>query len=871
MALNPGDRIGPYEIVSPLGQGGMGEVYRALDTKLGRHVAIKVLPAQVAADPERLARFEREAITLATLNHPHIAHVYGLEDGAAGSVHHRAMVMELVEGQDLARRLASGALPVSEALSIARQIADALDAAHLAGIVHRDLKPANVMLRPDGSIRVLDFGLAKIDSTPGSLTMTGAGAILGTVAYMSPEQAKGQPVDRRCDIWAFGCVLYELLAGRAAFRGDSAAEVITAVIDREPDWTALPATTPPGVLLLLRKCLRKDAASRLRDIGDARLDLEEVSASQVSSEINIPSRASASRRREYLAWSAAAVVTVLAVAVVIMNLAPRSDPQPADVMRFTIDAPAGQTFGPSLTYGAISPDARHIAFLAGPIGGAQALWVRTLDQPQARKLPGTDRATYPFWSADARAIAFVVDGRLLRSDLTSPPQLITRVPIGFEGGSWGTNGIILFGSIRAGIFSVAASGGDPIPVTKPAGDDASHQWPVWLPDQKHFLYRAGNGVVYRGSTTGDPSTRLLNSDTKVEFVPPGTVLFVRGADLLAQAFDVERNELRGEPTLIAEQIGVGNLSRASFFASPLALAYQGRSAGSQIALQVLDPGGKPTRLLPLGQVRGFSPSPDGRSVAVHAHENNTADGELWLLDIARGSMSRIATESAHADHPVWSPEGKSLAVLDRTGLSVVPVTASGTATVLLRNVRAIPSDWSADGKWIIYHELSAENGGDIWAVPTTGGGSPRPLVQTAADEFSGVLSPDGRWLAYTSNESGLSEVYVQPFPPDGRKIPVSVGGGSAAHWEGSNLLYYWGADARLMRTTLRAVAGGLEPSVPEFVLMVPAVSTTFAQAADRHPYAVLPNNGGFLRVHAPEAQPEEPLIVVLNWRSLLPQ
>jgi Tol biopolymer transport system component len=867
MALNPGDRIGPYEIVSPLGQGGMGEVYRALDTKLGRHVAIKVLPAMVAADPERLVRFEREAITLATLNHPHIAHVYGLEEGPAGSGHQRALVMELVEGQDLSRRLLKGAMPVTEALAIARQIADALDAAHLVGIVHRDLKPANIMLRPDGSIRVLDFGLAKVESTPGSPTMTGAGAILGTVAYMSPEQAKGQPVDRRCDIWAFGCVLYELLAGRPAFPGDSVAEVVAAVMDREPDWTALPAATPPGVRLLLRKCLRKDATSRLRDIGDARLDLEEASTSQASSGTT-QATAFPSRRREYIAWAAAAAA-VLAVAVLIF--APRPESRPPDVMRFTIAAPPGQSFGPTLIgFAALSPDARHVAFVAGPNGAAPSLWVRAMDQPEARVLSGTERAANPFWSPDGRSVAFVVEGRLLRSDLTGTPQLIARVSGGFEGGSWGSNGIILFGTTRGGVFSVAASGGDPIAVTKPEVDQISHHWPVWLPDQKHFLYRAGRGAVYRGSIAGDPPIRLFDSDAKVEFVPPGTVLFVRGADLMAQEFDVVRNEVRGAPTRIAEQIRVGNFSRASYFSSPTALMYAGAGSGLKIALQVLDPAGRTVRSLPLSQVRGFSLSPDGRSVAVHAHENNTTDGELWIVDIARGSTSRIAAGTLHPDHPVWSPDGKSIAIVQRTGLSIVPAVGSGPGTVLVRNASANPSDWSADGKWIIYHDYSdPERKGDIWAIPAADGGSPRPLVQTADNEFGGVVSPDGRWLAYTSDESGRNEVYLQPFPPDGRKIPVSVGGGSIAVWDGNNRLCYWAADGRVMRSTLRAAGGGIEPGEPEFVLMVPAVSTTFFAESDRVPYALLPN-GGFLRVDAP-VMSEEPLTVVLNWRSLLPK
>ena len=551
-----------------------------------------------------------------------------------------------------------------------------------------------------------------------------------------------------------------------------------------------------------------------------------------------------------------------------MNFAPQSDPL-LDVTRFAMGAPPGQSFGPALiSHSAISPDSRHIAFLAATSGAAPNLWVRAMDQTESRMLPGTERATNPFWSPDGQSVAFVTDGRLLRTSLTGTPQLVARVPMGFEGGNWGANGVILFGSTRNGIFSVAASGGDPVPVTKPKGDEVSHQWPVWLPDQKHFLYRAANGMVYRGSTAGDPSIRLLSSDAKAEFVPPSTVLFVRDADLLAQPFDVERNELRGTPTRLAEQVRIGNFSRASFSASPTALMYQPRSSGWQVVLQVLDSEGQPVRSISLGQVRDFSVSPDGRLVAVHAHATNSADGELWLVDIERGSVSRIGAGSPHADHPVWSPDGKRLAVLDRRGLSVLPVAASGAGAVLLGNVDAIPSDWSADGKWIIYHATSAtERGADIWAMPADGG-SPRPVVQTPDDERNGVLSPNGRWLAYTSNESGRAEVYLQPFPPDGRKIPVSVSGGSGARWDGSNLLY-WGADGRVMRAKLRAVADGLEPSAPEFLLMVPPASSAFGSGTDRVPYALLPHGGGFLRVHAPTTQTDEPLIVVLNWRSLL--
>jgi eukaryotic-like serine/threonine-protein kinase len=860
VALIPGDHIGHYEISSLLGSGGMGEVYRAHDSRLRRAVAIKVLPESVAADRDRLERFQREATTLASLNHPNIAQVYGLEQ-VGGSA---ALVMELIEGEELSRRI--GHLSITEALRIAAQIASALEAAHAAGVIHRDLKPANIMIRRDGTVRILDFGLAKVENDAASPTLTTAGLVLGTVAYMAPEQARGQTVDKRCDIWAFGCVLYELITGRRVFDGQSAAETIAAVLEREPDWSALPPGTPSAVRALLKKCLQKDRLRRLRDIGDAHFDLDdtEVAGSGRADAPAAHAQPRSSRVREAAAWTAA-VVAVLAIGVT--SFRPSALPE---AIHFEIAAPPAHTFG-ALTVGtALSPDGRHIAVVAGTQGAPGSLWIRALNQAQATRVAGTEGATTPFWSPDGTMLAFIADDRLMRTDLAgTAPQQVARVAPGSEGGSWSKDGTILIGG-RATIVSVPLSGGTPVAVTKASREEGAHQFPVWLPDQEHFLYHTGSGGVFVGAGNGGAPRPLLKANSKVEFVTPDLLVFVQGQDLMAQRIDVSNYTLRGAPATVAPHIRVGNRGRAAFGASSGALLYRNRPAsGEGVTLQVLDSTAKPVRDLPIGQVRRLSVSHDGRFIAVHAHETNTPSGEVWVADVRRRTVSRVGIDGAHFDHPVWSPDGAQLVVASGRGLFRVMVAAGTRELVYDRHPLALPTDWTLDGKWIVFSAPDASGNYDLWSVPTTGSREPQPLAQSAFEETDGVVSPDGRWLAYLSNETGRREVYVQPFPGGGRKFAVSVGGAAGPRWDDQGRLYYWSADRRVLRVAFHPQADDPGLGEPEAVFaMMEPVDQNFQFENGSAPYAVLPRGEGYVRVHRASST-DDPLHVVLNWRTLL--
>jgi eukaryotic-like serine/threonine-protein kinase len=840
----------------------MGEVYRARDSRLRRAVAIKVLPASVARDRDRLERLQREATTLASLNHPNIAQVYGLEPVGESA----ALVMELIDGEELSARI--GRVSTADAVGIAAQIASALEAAHAAGVIHRDLKPANIMIRGDGTVRILDFGLAKIDLDPALPTITDAGLVLGTVAYMAPEQARGQTVDTRCDIWAFGCVLYELLTGRRAFDGQSAAEAIAAVLEREPDWNALPAATPPALRALLSKCLQKDRSHRLRDIGDAHFDLDEARGpgrpeqSQPSA-----SRTRWSRVRESAAWAAAIVAILLAGITSFRSSAPNGE-----VIRFAIAPPENETFGSLTVSASVSPNGRHIAFVTGAPG---SLWVRSLDQPRATRITGTEGALTPFWSPDSSAIGFFADRRLMRTDLAGiAPQLIARVPPNSEGAAWGANGTILFGTNNAGIFSVPASGGNAVAVTTQSQDEGAHHWPVWLTDHRHFLYRAATGMVFVAEVGVGAATPLLRTDAKAEFVAPDIVLFVQGQDLLAQRVNMTDFTLRGTPTLVASQLRVGNRSRASFSSSAGTLLYRHRpEQGDGTSLQVLDGAVKPLRDLALGQVRRFTASADGRFLAVHAHETNTADGEVWIVDVRRGSKSRTGLDGAHFDDPVWSPDGTQIVVSSgRKGLFRATV-GVGNAREPLYDAHpdARPSDWTRDGKWIIFQAVSRPGqDSDIWGLPTTGPQEPQPLVRTPFDEGDGVVSPDGRWLAYTSNESGRREVYLQPFPGDGRKQPVSIGGGAGPRWDDKGRLYYWSLARQIVRVTVTSTRQALEIGEPEPLFQqLEMIDQNFLFENGSTPYAILPNGKGYIRARVSGSGVDNPMQIVTHWQSLI--
>ena len=689
-----GRQLGPYRILGALGAGGMGEVYRARDSKLGRDVAIKLLPPHFTADPERRARFAREARLLATLNNPHIGAIYGLEDVAGES----ALVLELVEGPTLAARLARGPLPISDAVTVARQIAEALDAAHDKGIVHRDLKPANIVLQsasgasgvPSGDPRakVLDFGLAKTmavgldaDRAPdpsGSLSGTADGRILGTPAYMSPEQARGQAVDKRTDIWAFGCVLFEMLSGQRAFDGETGTDTLAAVLQREPDWRVLPRNTPTSIRTLLERCLQKDPRKRLHDIADARIELDDVD--RLGGSVNLPAAAPRRRLVERLGWVVAVVLGVAVSTMAVLYL--RGEKANADdPVEFSIAPVEHSHFTGTAPEFAISPDGRHLAF-AATLQGVSTLWVRSLATLALHSIPGTEGAQNPFWSPDSGSLGFFASGQLKTVQVSggSPIALCEAlfVDAAAPSGTWNRSGVIVFSRARAPLQRVGQNGGTPTPVTTLAKNDTAHRWPAFLPDGQHFLYLAQDltgGELRIGSLTSDDTVSLGPSDSHGVYAA-GHLFFVRGESLVAQPFDADARRPNGAPLRLAAQTAVDRpFQRGMFSVSETGrLAYR-QTARTPSVLTWLDRQEKPLGTAgDPGVFFNLDLSPDERWVAVSRLKDVGArtQVDIWLMDLARaGSGSRLTDDPAWDFDPAWSPDGKYVAYNSSSDLSNV--------------------------------------------------------------------------------------------------------------------------------------------------------------------------------------------------------
>jgi eukaryotic-like serine/threonine-protein kinase len=904
MTLAAGTKLGAYEILAPIGAGGMGEVYRARDAKLGRDVALKVLPEAFARDAERMARFQREAKVLASLNHPNIAAIYGLED--SGSTH--ALVMELVEGPTLADRIKRGPIPIDEALRIAKQICEALEYAHERGIVHRDLKPANVKVTSDDAVKVLDFGLAKalegdasgidIANSPTISRMaTQAGVLLGTAAYMSPEQAKGKAVDRRTDIWAFGCVLYEMLTGTMAFRGDSVTDTLAAVIKEDPDWSQLPAATPIRVRVLLQRCLQKDPKQRLRDIGDARISLDEVLAGAPEASLAGTPQAGLQRWPRVLPW---AVAAAFAIAFAILGWAYQrvvNAPAPtANAMRFQIPmtmqlAPGGGNF-------ALSPDGRRLAFAATGSDGVSRLWVRSLDSLEARPLPGSESAEFPpfFWSFDSRYIAFQAGGELKKIDISGgAAETLCDLSGSAVGGSWNRDGVIIFGQNPGGLMRVSANGGPASPLTTldPSRKEINHSSPSFLPDGRHFIYlrrssTPENGGVYVGSLDAKPgeqdSKRLLATDWGPAYVPSsdpgfGQVLFVRDGTLMAQPFDTRRLELSGEPVTVAER--VGTFIDAGFFSTSTngVLIYRAGGAGAD-QLTWFDPQGR--RLGAAGEPGTYltvALSSDGTRAAVTRVGQNAG---LWLVDFSRGTSTRFTFGPADALTGTWSPDGSRIIFTSKSSgvydLYQKPTSGVKDQELLLKSGDTkYPTSWSRDGRFLLYRTSdSTTTKHSLWVLPLEGDKKPFPFLRTEFDNEDGQFSPDGRWVAYVSDESGRPEIYVRTFSPDstaeasdtGGKWLISTGGGREPRWRGDGKeLYYLAPDRTLMAVEI-ATNPAFRAGAPKALFQAPpqAVVTPFLQSWD-----LTPDGKRYLFLAPVEQTAQTPFTVVLNWQAGLKQ
>jgi Tol biopolymer transport system component len=885
LAFTAGSCLGSYEVGALLGAGGMGEVYRAKDTKLGRDVALKILPASFTNDPERVARFRREAQVLASLNHPHIAQIHGMEE-ADGT---QFLVLELVDGESLDKRIARGAIPVDEALGIAKQIAEALEAAHEKGIIHRDLKPANIALTKDGSVKVLDFGLAKAVEATGSMSnvsmsptittpamMTGIGVVLGTAAYMSPEQAKGRAADRRADIWAFGCVLFEMLTGKRVFEGEDATEVLARIIEREPDFAALPPMTPPALRRLLRRSLAKDCKRRLADISDARLDIDEA-LTPVSPE-NAEAITTGPQRGDRITWlfRAIALVVISALAIPATLYFRRVTGEPVVTRLDVVTPPTTDPFS-----FALSPDGRQLVFAGNGERGSQ-LWIRFLDQVIGRPLAGTEGATYPFWSPDGRAIGFFADDKLKRLDLPDGVAQVVADAPGARGGTWNRDGVILFGPQVGGLLRVAASGGTPSELTHLAAGEGSHRWPQFLPDGRRFLFMMAMGQarthgVYLGSLEGREPVRLLVAETAGMYVPPGYLLNVVSGTLVAHRFDADRGVVN-DSVPVAQSVGTDDGTfRSAFSVSDAGVLAHRPGGGGRRQLAWVDRSGKVVGVIgPPDDATPGNPAlaPGGRQVAVSRLVQSNMD--IWLVEIGRGIFHRFTFDPATDSQPVWSPDGSRIVFNSiRNGKSDLfekPVDGTTDERPLLATAQdKVPLDWSSDGQVLLYQTQDPKTGSDIWALPLIGERKPFPVAATSFDEREGQFSPNGQWVAYVSNETGRDEVYVRPFPARGGKVQMSTAGGIDPRWRRDGKeLFYVAPDGHLMAAPIQVTGDALNPGAP-----VRLFRPRFATGGNvnigwlsRPQYAVAAD-GRFLMNVSTEDAVALPITIVQNWTLAL--
>ena len=941
-----GTTLAHYRITGELGAGGMGEVWRAEDEKLGREVALKVLPADVAEDPDRLARFEREAKVLASLNHPNIAHLYGLEsvesdemtvgegltpsrvesgtDADAGPQDPKSsrpqdlktprpqdlktsrpqdpktpgpvtfLVMELVEGEDLSDRISRGPIPIDETIPMALQIAEALEAAHEAGIVHRDLKPANIKLKPDGTVKVLDFGLAKAwesDRGDSSLSLsptltqhaTAAGVILGTVAYMSPEQARGKKVDRRADIWSFGVVLWEMLTGHRLFDGETVSDVMAAVLTRDPDLDAIPDGTPRSVRNLLERCLTREPRSRLQWIGDARLELESPCEEPV-----VPLEAGAIETgpgaKRFPPWLIVAIAAIAAVGAWGWAMLSSSDSSP--VIAGSVLAPKDHEFrffyhfSGSVT---VSPDGQWMTFSAAEGDEPPRLWLRSMGSIDARPIEGSENGSFPFWSPDSRHIAFFGDQKLKRVGIDGSPAITLCDATNGRSGSWSQDGTILFSpSPLEPLFGVSAGGGDSVPVTEFSEEfgESTHRWASFLPDGSHYLYLAAShsdGLdsnvhrIWLGELGSSERRLLVQARTNAVYAS-GHLLYVVEDILLAHPFDPDRLELTGDPIPVASGIGVDlPYYRADFAASSNGvLVYRRGSTSTKFHLFESDLDGNLTG--PIGEpdrIFGIEIGPDGGRAALRISDMETGADDIWIHDLGRNIRSRLTFGKLDEWSPVWSPDGKHIAFVAGTKdlqsqILIVEVDGSGEPELLrVEEARIELVDWSKDGGWLVANSTigSDQSETDVVAIPLDGG-DPVPIVATRFGDYAYELSPDGRWLLYSTTASGANELFVTSFPKPGRKWQVAGGDIVVAEWKREDSIFYV-TEGSVTNT----VPVGISGDTVNIGSPVPHKGVNQAVMAG----GLFPSGDRTLLSIVPELDENIPIIFMTNWTETIRQ
>ena len=883
MTLSGGSKLGPYEILAPLGAGGMGEVWKARDPRLGREVAIKVLPASMSQDADRLRRFEQEAKAAGVLNHPNITAVYdiGSYEGAP------YVVQELLEGETLRAELAAGRFSPRKAIDYGLQIAQGLGAAHEKGIVHRDLKPENLFVTRDGRVKILDFGLAKLTQverdnlatnlpTAAAVAVTEPGVVMGTIGYMSPEQVKGKAADARSDIFAFGAILYEMLSGKRAFHGDSAGETMASILKEEPaDLSITNQNISPGLDRIVRHCLEKNPERRFQSSSDIAFALQTLSDSSGSV---VPAALTPRARRipQSVLWGIAGLLVGAAVAVLLgRRTAPVTLSRP---VRFEVAAPEDRRVVGTV---ALSRDGSRLAFTTREPSGVVMLWIRALGDPKAEMLKGTEGAQLPFWSPDGQSVGFFANGELKRISITGgPPQTVAPTTEDTRGASWGADDRIVFAPAFVGpLMQVSASGGKATPATKldKSRNEGTHRWPWFLPDGKHFLYYAAGstglepGEIFAAEIGSDRVKHITQSSSLPVYASPGYLVFVRGSTLIAQAFDANRLEVRGEAIplgvdLPSTSATSGQRALSASLEGTLTWHTQGSSTSQPV---ILDRQGREiNRLSEPGAWYFPRFSPDGQRIAVvRSVENNTV-GDIWTVDIARNVATRLTLDPADDEGPVWSPDGKRLAFTsDRKGnsadLYVISADQPGGEQPLFASENPkTPNSWSTDGRFLIFEVSTPLNRQDLWVISLDGDRKAVPFLATPFSERSARFSPDGRWVAYTSDVSGALEVYVRPFQGEGATWRVSNRGGQAPTWNPDGReIYYLAPDNTLMAAPVTRTAP-LETGPPS-----PLFKMAVTESSDPQ-YDLSPDGKRFV-VNQQVSSKEDPINVLVNWPAAL--